>query len=159
MGNENGTLQFDSLFLFANVFRVTVFRVPVSGSVLELDWEILSGAETILCFEYSGAKIINGILSSSGSDNVIGEVVYFCLKHVDWVKLIYYIFAHELQLVANHYMKSWISYNIIIGQMNKICHSILKISERVTEAIAHHKPIVALESTIISHGMPYPQNK
>ena len=25
--------------------------------------------------------------------------------------------------------------------------------------MAHNRPIVALESTIISHGMPYPQNK
>lgn len=31
-------------------------------------------------------------------------------------------------------------------------------SEEVREAREHGKPIVALESTIISHGMPYPQN-
>ena len=43
--------------------------------------------------------------------------------------------------------------------MNRICHSLLKISEQVAEAIAHRQPVVALESTIISHGMPYPQNK
>lgn len=34
----------------------------------------------------------------------------------------------------------------------------LKISNEVSQAIAHNKPVVALESTIISHGMPYPQN-
>lgn len=34
----------------------------------------------------------------------------------------------------------------------------LVISEEVTEALANNKPVVALESTIISHGMPYPQN-
>lgn len=34
----------------------------------------------------------------------------------------------------------------------------LEISEEVKEAIAHNRPVVALESTIISHGMPYPQN-
>lgn len=34
----------------------------------------------------------------------------------------------------------------------------LVISEEVKEALASNKPIVALESTIISHGMPYPQN-
>lgn len=32
------------------------------------------------------------------------------------------------------------------------------VSERVARAIADNKPVVALESTIISHGMPYPQN-
>ena len=34
----------------------------------------------------------------------------------------------------------------------------LWISEEVKQALADNKPIVALESTIISHGMPYPQN-
>ena len=34
----------------------------------------------------------------------------------------------------------------------------LSISEEVREALASGKPVVALESTIISHGMPYPQN-
>ena len=34
----------------------------------------------------------------------------------------------------------------------------LDIAPEVAEAIAHNKPVVALESTIISHGMPYPQN-
>ncbi|XP_055800603.1 pseudouridine-5'-phosphate glycosidase [Solanum dulcamara] len=34
----------------------------------------------------------------------------------------------------------------------------IKISREVTEALKHGSPIVALESTIISHGMPYPQN-
>ena len=34
----------------------------------------------------------------------------------------------------------------------------LSFSKEVTEAMKAGKPIVALESTIISHGMPYPQN-
>ncbi|MCM3086784.1 pseudouridine-5'-phosphate glycosidase [Bhargavaea ginsengi] len=34
----------------------------------------------------------------------------------------------------------------------------LEFSKEVKEAIEAGKPIVALESTIISHGMPYPQN-
>ncbi|MBP3038520.1 pseudouridine-5'-phosphate glycosidase [Bacillaceae bacterium Marseille-Q3522] len=34
----------------------------------------------------------------------------------------------------------------------------LEFSQEVQEAKAANKPIVALESTIISHGMPYPQN-
>lgn len=34
----------------------------------------------------------------------------------------------------------------------------LSYSAEVQEAMASGKPIVALESTIISHGMPYPQN-
>ena len=34
----------------------------------------------------------------------------------------------------------------------------LEFSKEVQEAIKNELPIVALESTIISHGMPYPQN-
>lgn len=38
--------------------------------------------------------------------------------------------------------------------MNKF----LEINPIVKEALENNKPIIALESTIISHGMPYPQN-
>ena len=34
----------------------------------------------------------------------------------------------------------------------------LDINPEVAQALAEGKPVVALESTIISHGMPYPQN-
>ena len=34
----------------------------------------------------------------------------------------------------------------------------IKVNEEVRQAIKEGKPVVALESTIISHGMPYPQN-
>jgi len=34
----------------------------------------------------------------------------------------------------------------------------LKIHPEVQKALENHLPVVALESTIISHGMPYPQN-
>jgi len=34
----------------------------------------------------------------------------------------------------------------------------LQISDEVQAALNDNKPVVALESTIISHGMPYPQN-
>lgn len=36
--------------------------------------------------------------------------------------------------------------------MNKF----LEVSPEVKEALENNKPVVALESTIISHGMPYP---
>lgn len=35
---------------------------------------------------------------------------------------------------------------------------ILGVKKEIAEAIKEGKPVVALESTIISHGMPYPQN-
>jgi len=43
---------------------------------------------------------------------------------------------------------------VYIMNMNKY----LDVAPEVKEALAAGKPVVALESTIISHGMPYPQN-
>lgn len=37
-------------------------------------------------------------------------------------------------------------------------HPLLSFSKEVQAAMDNNQPIVALESTIISHGMPYPQN-
>jgi pseudouridine-5'-phosphate glycosidase len=37
-------------------------------------------------------------------------------------------------------------------------HPDLELTDEVAQAIADGTPVVALESTIISHGMPYPQN-
>lgn len=37
-------------------------------------------------------------------------------------------------------------------------NSFLDVKKEVAEAIDNNRPVVALESTIISHGMPYPQN-
>ena len=39
-----------------------------------------------------------------------------------------------------------------------ISPELLHISAEVKEALENNKPVVALESTIISHGMPFPQN-
>ena len=37
-------------------------------------------------------------------------------------------------------------------------HVNLHISEEVSAALRENRPVVALETTIVSHGMPYPQN-
>lgn len=42
--------------------------------------------------------------------------------------------------------------------MSKSLSQLIQISEPVTAALAAGKPVVALESTIITHGMPWPQN-
>ena len=34
----------------------------------------------------------------------------------------------------------------------------IKLSPKVESALREGRPVIALESTIISHGMPYPQN-
>ena len=40
----------------------------------------------------------------------------------------------------------------------KLPEKYLDVNPEVREALAEGRPVVALESTIISHGMPYPQN-
>lgn len=42
--------------------------------------------------------------------------------------------------------------------MNNMKNPYLSLSPEVAKALEKGKPVVALESTIISHGMPYPQN-
>jgi pseudouridine-5'-phosphate glycosidase len=37
-------------------------------------------------------------------------------------------------------------------------HPMLLLTDEVAQALRDHRPVVALESTIISHGMPYPDN-
>lgn len=37
-------------------------------------------------------------------------------------------------------------------------HPMIALSDEVSTALADKRPVVALESTIISHGMPYPKN-
>jgi pseudouridine-5'-phosphate glycosidase len=39
-----------------------------------------------------------------------------------------------------------------------VTHPLLTVTDEVATALAEGTPVVALESTIISHGMPYPQN-
>jgi pseudouridine-5'-phosphate glycosidase len=34
----------------------------------------------------------------------------------------------------------------------------LRVSEEIRDAIAERRPVVALETTIVTHGMPYPEN-
>lgn len=42
--------------------------------------------------------------------------------------------------------------------MNRGFEAYLDVAEEVADALAEGRPVVALESTIISHGMPYPRN-
>lgn len=37
-------------------------------------------------------------------------------------------------------------------------HKAVVLSDEVREALEHKRPVVALETTILSHGMPYPEN-
>eukprot|EP01095_Lingulamoeba_sp_RSL-Kostka_P015258 TRINITY_DN6967_c0_g1_i1.p1 TRINITY_DN6967_c0_g1~~TRINITY_DN6967_c0_g1_i1.p1 ORF type:complete len:349 (-),score=117.56 TRINITY_DN6967_c0_g1_i1:19-1065(-) len=55
-----------------------------------------------------------------------------------------------------HYSNSVIANDGYVENAN--LKEFIRYSDEVLNAIENNKPIVALESTIISHGMPYPQN-
>ena len=42
--------------------------------------------------------------------------------------------------------------------MPTIAPKLLAVAPEVADALRHQRPVVALESTLISHGLPYPQN-
>ena len=42
--------------------------------------------------------------------------------------------------------------------LNSLPERLIQVHPEVAEALVRRKPIVALESTIITHGMPYPEN-
>lgn len=42
--------------------------------------------------------------------------------------------------------------------MNNLENELLSISKPVEQALQNNQPVIALESTIIAHGMPFPQN-
>jgi pseudouridine-5'-phosphate glycosidase/sugar/nucleoside kinase (ribokinase family) len=46
----------------------------------------------------------------------------------------------------------------LVSSQSHALSSLLVIHDRVQEALARNQPVVALESTIIAHGMPYPEN-
>jgi len=45
-----------------------------------------------------------------------------------------------------------------LGRHQRRMFSSFEIEPRVQQALSNGEPVVALESTIVAHGMPYPQN-
>lgn len=56
-------------------------------------------------------------------------------------------------------LHTWVNHTIeSIDMVANLAHSWLIRSAPVAAAQATGRPLVALESTIIAHGMPYPEN-
>jgi pseudouridylate synthase len=45
-----------------------------------------------------------------------------------------------------------------VERESKLMMNLYNLSEEVNDAMHRHLPVVALESTVIAHGLPYPQN-
>ena len=54
----------------------------------------------------------------------------------------------------------WITRSLGPGPpgLNSLPERLIQVYPEVAEALIRRKPVVALESTIITHGMPYPEN-
>eukprot|EP00164_Ancoracysta_twista_P003006 GFYU01004007.1.p1 GENE.GFYU01004007.1~~GFYU01004007.1.p1 ORF type:complete len:358 (-),score=91.87 GFYU01004007.1:134-1177(-) len=63
---------------------------------------------------------------------------------------------HRIQSICEHLMPR-ASLTSALTSANQI-QATLKVHPEVAAALRNKGPVVALESTIISHGMPYPQN-
>lgn len=58
--------------------------------------------------------------------------------------------SYNINTVYNQFME--------IMMITSSLDCLLRIHPSVSQAMAENKPVVALESTIITHGMPYPHN-
>lgn len=48
--------------------------------------------------------------------------------------------------------------NLISVRFSTTCSSLIDVKPNILAALKSQRPVVALESTIITHGMPYPHN-
>ena len=62
------------------------------------------------------------------------------------------------RLLAQWGMKRQVAGLDIRRAFHRMDDSMIEISNEVNQALKNNEPIVALESTIITHGMPYPAN-
>ena len=80
------------------------------------------------------------------------------MKYVWFCRIIYKSMESYVVLITFILKKEKYShkYNLIIQTI--LMKNYVAYSDEVKHAIENNLPIVALESTIISHGMPYPKN-
>lgn len=63
-----------------------------------------------------------------------------------------------MQIKLAHFLRNRI-YAYLPRRMTSFNYNgCIDVSQEVSKALKSHIPVVALESTIISHGMPYPEN-
>jgi len=62
------------------------------------------------------------------------------------------MFANTLHIQLQHRLRS------LVPRAFSSVAQFTKVSDEVRQAVAENKPVVALESTIITHGLPYPAN-
>lgn len=63
-----------------------------------------------------------------------------------------------LKNITKNTVTRFTSYNYSSSSSQSSASSLLKILPEVSEALSLGKPIVALESTILAHGLPPPEN-
>ena len=98
--------------------------------------------------------------ATGAGDSFTSAVIYSWLNDFSLQDIIKSGMVNSLKRLKQiiPYVKTLIMNNLNVIWRNIIMKQYLEFSSEVAEAKKHNQPIVALESTIISHGMPYPQN-
>lgn len=66
--------------------------------------------------------------------------------------------SSEISIQPSSHFQSITVYNLILFNSISIYSSLIDIKPNILAALKSQGPVVALESTIITHGMPYPYN-
>ena len=88
---------------------------------------------------------------------------FISLLAAGWLKVfsppaVLLLMSFLIQLRAARYSASITSTYFRIRKYTTASLSLLKILPEVSEALSSGKPVVALESTILAHGLPHPDN-
>ncbi|XP_070209604.1 uncharacterized protein [Littorina saxatilis] len=113
--------------------------------------DLIPGARHRIIQKGTGASIC-GELGPSVSANVHHQLTRACLSGAQEAKKIVPVFLQHSRQVGKE-MK------FVSRLFHHSSRSELRLSEEVREALHTGKPVVALESTIITHGMPHPHNE
>lgn len=68
------------------------------------------------------------------------------------------LFTTAIRSVRWHTRNNSTSHIYRYSSLSPAAASRMKVHPEVEQAISTNQPVVALESTIVAHGMPYPQN-
>jgi len=104
-------------------------------------------------------KIISPVNTTGAGDAFMAGILYGETKGMELYDMVQFCFC----MCPNYYYASRCCkprYLCSKGfrYVSIMIEKLLEINSEVKKALLNNSPIVALESTIISHGMPYPQN-
>lgn len=65
---------------------------------------------------------------------------------------------NSIRKIKNKHCLNFKFIKLFNNSLRSLSTNLFQIHDEVFEALQNHRPVVALESTIITHGMPFPDN-